>query len=174
MAGFSFAVVLGCASDYLALALDFVISRSALLPTQRAVVSSDAASDCATSVVALRSNGSLRPPTPRSAHRTPFLTKLRSSVAARSRSGRHSKKGALSAFLSWRATLASNAKAARFSNSARFLGHCSILRKAWGVRPQQRKQSVSHTAQVSESLHQSPICAGVTRAGSSTNAASKR
>jgi len=54
----------------------------------------------------------------RSAQLTPFLTKFRSSVAARSMSGRAARNGASPAFLSCPARLARRAKAARLTNSS--------------------------------------------------------
>ena len=89
-------------------------------------------------------------------------------------SARDLRNGASPVALSWSARLASSANAARFTNSSRRRAHCSIFRQACGVRSKRWKQSVSQIAQLSKSLAQRSICAGVTRAGSSTNAVSMR
>src|SRR6266496_6568149 len=74
--------------DALPISVGRVRSFSASLPTQRAAGSGDAERRRA-SVIAAACNRGLRLPTPRRPQVTPFLTKLRSSLAARSTSGWH-------------------------------------------------------------------------------------
>ena len=98
---------------------------------------------------------------------TPFLTKLRSSLAARSTRGKASRNGASPHALSCAARLARSAKAARFTNSSRRTDHSSTFFQACVVRSKSAKQTVSVIAQLSNWRTQRSICAAVTCAGSS-------
>ncbi len=74
---------------------------------------------------------------------TAFLTKFRSSLAARSTSSRAWRKGSSSARLSCTVRPHSSAKAARLPNSSRRWDHCATLRQACGVRSNRAKHAVS-------------------------------
>ena len=70
----------------------------------------------------------------RSAQLTPFFTKFRSSVAARSMSAKLVRNRLSGAALSCRASAASSANAARFSNSGRRRAQRPTIVQACGVR----------------------------------------
>ena len=93
------------------------------------------------------------PPMARSAQLTPFLTKLRSSRAAASISGRRARKSASSP-RPCNASDASSAKAARRPNSSSSVAHSSTLAKACGTWSKSLKQTVSTIAQLSKSARQ--------------------
>ena len=112
-------------------------------------------------------------PMARSAQLTPFLTKLRWSVAAASISGRRERKSA-SVPRPCSASEARSAKAARRPNSSSRVAQASTLAKACGTWSKSLKQTVSTIAQLSKSARQRSICAGVTAAGSSISAATVR
>jgi hypothetical protein len=138
------------------------------LPIQRAAAFGESDKRRAT-VTAAALSAALRRPMRRSAQLTPFLTKLRSSVAARSMSSSPSRKAASPVRLSCSAKQASSANAARLTNSSRRSCHSPTFAQANSVRSKRWKQTVSQIPQLSKSRHQRSICRGVTRAGSSTN-----
>ncbi len=129
-----------------------VRSRSAFLPTQRALPSNEATSSCAR-LTAASCKTRLRWPIERSAQLTPCFTKFRSSVAARSTHRRLRRNGASLQALSCNATHARSANAARLQNSSRRSLHAAILPQACGVRSNNTKQAVSQIAQLSKSRH---------------------
>jgi len=118
--------------------------------------------------MALLFNGRSRFPICRSAQLTAFLTKFRSSVAARTITGRNFSISASVAFLSVQAMRAIRAKAARLTNSSSRSLHSKHLSYAYGVSQYRFMQTWSHRSQESKSEVHSSICRSLTRAGSST------
>src|SRR6266404_6075234 len=150
-----------------------VSSLSASFPTQRATELGEPARRRATAMAAALSVR-LRFPMARRAMFADFLTKLRSSLAARSMSVRPSTNGSSPVRLSCTLRLHSRANAVRLTNSSLLLLQCVTLAQACGVRSNRLKHIVSQMPQLSKSLHQRSICAGVTCDGSSTKEATMR
>ena len=152
-----------------------VSSRSASLPIQRGARSERFREALARPSRRRRSAPRLRAPIARSAQLTPFLTKLRSSLAARSieRQAAQERRvaGALVVQREAREQREGRALHELVAPFGPLLRPCAT-RAACGRTG--GNTAVSQIAQLSKSRHQRSICADVTRAGSSTNAASMR
>ena len=144
------------------------------MPSERGAASADSARPRASFTVAACS-ARLRRPIARRAQLTPFLTKFRSSSAARSARGRKRQERLVAALLVVEREAGHEGEAGPLLELlalSRPRPRPSRTRAACGRTG--TKQIVSTMPQLSKSRHQRSIWAGVTRAGSSTKAASMR
>ena len=116
----------------------------------------------------------LRFPICRNAQFTAFLTKLRSSSACFSSSGRNAANLSSPAFLSWTVSHAIRTMPARYINSSSRSLHSATFVYASGVRQNRCPQVPSTIAQLSKSPAQVSICTSVTCFGSSIRYATAR